>query len=101
MRCQPEGVVEPLGEHSFGFQRLAVKECAVSVGFSTCHLITHPLSAWLKCIVIRGYMTKAGQHKKRTAPPFDFGFGQMLNADDDVIYFQYDPSTPLRFSAPA
>jgi hypothetical protein len=22
-------------------------------------------------------------------------------ADDDVIYFQYDPSTPLRFSAPA
>jgi hypothetical protein len=24
MRCQPEGAVEPLGEHAFGFRRLSV-----------------------------------------------------------------------------
>jgi hypothetical protein len=26
MRCQPEGVVEPVGEHAFGFRKLAGKE---------------------------------------------------------------------------
>jgi hypothetical protein len=26
MRCQPEGAVEPLGEHAFGFRRLVSKE---------------------------------------------------------------------------
>jgi hypothetical protein len=32
MRCQPEGAVEPLGEHAFGFRRLVSKELAVLVG---------------------------------------------------------------------
>jgi hypothetical protein len=26
MRCQPEGAVEPLGEHAFGFRKLVGKE---------------------------------------------------------------------------
>jgi hypothetical protein len=26
MRCQPEGALEPLGEHAFGFRRLFSKE---------------------------------------------------------------------------
>ena len=26
MRCQPEGAVEPLGEHAFGFRRLVSEE---------------------------------------------------------------------------
>jgi hypothetical protein len=26
MRCQPEGAVEPLGEHAFGFRRLVSDE---------------------------------------------------------------------------
>jgi hypothetical protein len=32
MRCQPEGAVEPLGEHAFGFRSLVGKECTVFVG---------------------------------------------------------------------
>jgi hypothetical protein len=42
-----------------------------------------------------------GWKQRNEAEKVSSGRRARLCADDDVIYFQYDSSTPLRFSAPA
>jgi hypothetical protein len=55
-----------------------------------------PGSCWPpKCLTLSGY-----DRAQRTRVHAQTASEHKGTADDDVIYFQYDSSTPLRFSAP-